>query len=285
MQELRQEVHAKESEDSARSMNIRSLAFDMAKAVEIFIDKAKRFFYDVMLLGYRCPKCNGSLKMAAEGRCKCLSCGNELDVTVTFQRCSACGGIPMLKVRHYECRDCHSDIRSKFLFDGMVFDAEYFRHKVAESRQRRKEQRERVRQMLEECRSADLPLGMADLDSVPGLLDALNALTAGVDEGFIIESRDRFDLRRYESHIQAHIQDFPLSLGEIPPLSENPKKDLIWRFIAVIFLAHAGTIDIWQEGQAIMVMKHETYRKGQGISGELEEADGIEGSVGRIEAW
>jgi len=111
----------------------------MAKAVDIFIEKAKGFFYSVMLLGYRCPKCNGSLTMATEGKCKCLSCGNEFDPTVTFQRCSACGGVPVLKVRHYECKNCHSAIRSKFLFDGLVFDAEYFRQKVADSRRRKQE--------------------------------------------------------------------------------------------------------------------------------------------------
>jgi uncharacterized protein with PIN domain len=51
-------------------MNIRLLAFDTVKAAEIFIERAERFFYSVMLLSYRCPKCNGSLRMAAEGRCK-----------------------------------------------------------------------------------------------------------------------------------------------------------------------------------------------------------------------
>jgi len=56
------------------------------------------------------------------------------------------------------------------------------------------------------------------------------------------------------------------------------------RFIAVIFLAHAGVIDIWQEGQEIMVIKHEANREGQDVFGELEESDGVEGSVGGIEA-
>ena len=55
--------------------------------------------------------------------------------------------------------------------------------------------------------------------------------------------------------------------------------------IAVIFLAHAGTVDVWQEGQAIMVIKHEANRKGQDVSGEIKEADGIEGSGGGVEAW
>lgn len=196
-------------------MNIRLLALDMGKAVELFMQKAKRFFYSVMLFGYRCTKCNGSLIMASEGRCRCASCGGEFDPTVAFQRCSECGGVPVLKVRRYECKGCGSDIQSRFLFDGLAFDAEYFRQRTMESRQRKKEQKERVRQMLAESRSSDLPLQAADLAAVPGLLDALNGLTEGLDFAFEKESRDKFDLKRYEMHIQAHIQDFSISLRDI----------------------------------------------------------------------
>ena len=283
------EVHTQTSKAKltsiCKSMNIISIAFDMAKAVESFVEKAKKFFYSVMLLGHRCPKCNGSLIMVPEGRCKCTSCGSDFDPTVTFQRCSACGGIPILRIRRYQCSKCGSDIRSKFVFDGLVFSAEYFRQKVAESRQRKKEQRERVQKMLAESRSCDLPLGTVDLAGVPGLVDALNSLTADLDTAFAIESRDEFDLNRYEKHIQAHIQDFPLTLDEIPPLSkESARKDLIWRFIAVIFLAHAGIIDVWQENRDITVIKHEANRKRCDILGEPEEADGVEGPMGRVEA-
>ena len=255
----------------------------MAKAVEVFMQKAKKFFYGVVLFGYRCPKCNGSLIMTSEGKCRCDSCKKEFDPTVTFQRCSECGDVPVLCVRRYECKNCGGDIQSMFLFDGLAFDADYFRQKMAESRQRKTKQRERVRQMLAESRSADLALGAVDLAAIPGLLDALNNLTEGLDNSFAIESRDEFDLKRYEKHIQAHIQGFPISLVEIPPLSKNLKKDLIWRFIAVIFLAHAGIIDVRQQGQDIMVIKHETNRKRQDFLGESEELDGIEGSLGRVE--
>ena len=75
------------------------------------------------------------------------------------------------------------------------------------------------------------------------------------------------------------------SLVEIPPLGrESGRKDLIWRFIAVIFLAHAGIVDVMQDGQEILVMKHETNRERQDVFGEAEEPDGIEGPMGRIEA-
>lgn len=265
-------------------MNIIERALDMLKAVQSFAEKAKKLFYSVMLLGHRCPECNGLLVMVAEGKCRCGSCGDQFDPTVAFQKCTSCGGTAALKVRRYRCSKCGSDIPSRFLFDGLVFDVTYFRHKMAESRQCKKEQKESIRQMLAESRSGELPLGQADLGTIPGLLDALNALTEGFHEEFAAESRDEFNLKRYEMHIQAHIQDFPISLEEIPPLSEeNARKDRIWRFIATIFLAHAGVIDIWQEGQEIMVRRHEAYREGQKFFGELGESDGIEGPVGGIE--
>jgi hypothetical protein len=155
---------------------------------------------------------------------------------------------------------------------------------MAESRKRRKEQRERVRQILAESRSGDLPLGRVDLGSVPGLVEALNALTAGMDEAIAIEAREEFDLKAYEGHVRAHMQGFSVSLTDIPPLGENPKKDLIWRFIAVIFLAHASIVDIWQDDQEIMVKKHEANREGCDISGESQAADGVERPMGGAEA-
>ncbi len=97
-------------------------------------------------------------------------------------------------------------------------------------------------------------------------------------------SPSEFDLRRYEMHVNAHISQSPSSLEDIPPLSEDARNDRIWRFIALIFLAHAGVIDIWQDGPTIMVIKRETNRKGQDVPGEFEDVDGIERSVGRAEA-
>jgi len=265
-------------------MDIVRLAFNMTAKVKEFVEKVRRFYYWVMLLGYRCPKCNSSLAMVAEGRCICTDCRNELDPTVTFQRCPACGGAPLLRVSRYQCQNCGSVIISKFLFDGTVFDAEYFRQKMSESRQRKKQQHERVRQMLADSRSATLSLPSVDLKSMPGLVDALNGLTVGLDTTYVTESREQFDLKRYEMHIEAHIQRFPVNLLEIPPLSEDARKDLIWRFIAVIFLAHTGIVDIWQDEQDIMVIKHEADTEGRRVPGEFKDTDRIKGPLGGIEA-
>ncbi len=256
----------------------------MTSAVQEFVEKVRSFYYRVMLTGYRCPKCNGSLIMVAEGKCRCNHCGDELDPTVTFQRCSACGGMPFLRIRRYLCRNCGGYISSKFLFDGIVFNPDYFRRKMDESRQRKKQQRERVRQMLAESRSTALPLPAVDLNSTPGLVDALNGLTAGLGSNFAAESHDQFDLKRYERHIKAHIQDVPVNLSDIPPLSENTRKDLIWRFIAVIFLAHGGIVDIWQDGRDVMVIEHEADTERCRVPGEFEQTDRFERSPGGIEA-
>lgn len=155
---------------------------------------------------------------------------------------------------------------------------------MAESRQRKRQQREQVRKILAESRSAALPIPAADLEMIPGLVDALNGLTADVTNVLPWLPQDGFDLNRYQNHIKAHIQDFPVCMEEIPPLIENSRKDRIWRFIAIIFMAHFGLIKIWQDGQEIMVMKHEANGKGQDISGDIEGVDGLERSLGGIEA-
>jgi len=265
-------------------VEIIQLAFDLTAATQRLVDQVRRFYYWVMLFGHCCPQCTDTLTMVAEGRCQCRSCGHELDPTITFQSCPDCGGVPERRIRRYQCRQCGHDITSKFLFDGLVFDAEYFRAKMSESRHRKREQRERVRQLLAESRSGVLSLEQADLGAMPGLVDALNALTIGGDEVASLGACIEFDLKRYENHIQAHIHDSPLSLTEIPPLSEDARKDLIWRFVAAIFLAHMGIIRVWQEGRDVMVIQYETDRERQDVPGEPEGADGVEGPLGGVEA-
>ncbi len=250
----------------------------MAEAVGVFVGKARRFFYSVMLLAHRCPKCNGHLIMIAEGRCQCQTCKNEFDPTVTFQRCSKCGGIPILNVRRYTCSQCGSDIQSLYLFDGLVYDRNYFKAKMTESRHRKQELKERVRQMLSGSRSEALHLESPhDLDSVAGLVAALNSLTTGLPVDLLIDLKGQFDLNRYQTHIEDHIEDYYVSLTDIPPLIKNDRKDLIWRFIAVIFLAHTSVIDVIQQDNIIKVKKHAINSEGQGIFDQTQGNDGLEG--------
>ena len=239
-------------------MNIISMAFRVTEAVTVYTDRVRRFYYEVMLLGYGCPRCGSSLTMAVEGRCQCRGCAYEFDPTIVFQRCSECGGVPKLEIRRYRCRQCGQNVVSRFLFDGLVFDAAYFRAKMAEARARKRERSVRLQEQLIESRSAPLESEPLDLTAISGLAEALNQLVAGeaIDpERYVHEG---LDLNRYESHIQAHLEAFPVGFDEIPPLRDDARLDRIWRFIAIIFMAHAGLIEIQQEGLEIMVMHRET---------------------------
>jgi hypothetical protein len=265
-------------------MNIIEMAFRMSERVQGFRERVRRFFYEVALSGHVCPWCAGRLEMISDGRSRCGSCGALFDPTTAFQRCASCGGKPKVRIRRYVCDACDTDIASRFLFDGLVFDAEYFRQKVAESRERKKELRERVRQMLAGSRSNAIQLEALELGNAKDLFQALDGLTLEAFAAALPPSRSGFDLRRYETHIQAHLGPIPLSLEQIPPLSEDTRLDRVWRFITLIFLAHAGIVQIWQQGDMIMVMQREANGEGQSIPGDLEEADGVEGSLGRATA-
>ena len=147
---------------------------------------------------------------------------------------------------------------------------------MAESRQRQQEKLRQVREMLSQSRSEAIAYDAVDLDSVPGLIAALNSLTQGIDEKLLIELKGKFDLGRYQTHIKAHLQDFPIDLRQIPALIENTRKDLIWRFIAAIFLEHEKQVQIQQEGQTLW-LSHYVNRQGQDFSDGIEETDGFEG--------
>ncbi|MFH1748258.1 MAG: hypothetical protein ABIG44_14585 [Planctomycetota bacterium] len=266
-----------------RRMEMVLLGFRVVEVVTGYAQHSRAFYYQAMLSGHECPRCAGRLAMAAEGRCRCESCGDVFDPTLAFQNCPACGGAPRIRVRRYECSRCRSEVVSRFLFDGLVFDAAYFRQRMAEHRQRKHEQRERIREMLAESRSPALPAAPVDLEALPGLLAALDKLTAGSTGHVWSPQGTPFDLKRYEAHVQAYVGTIAVNLEHVPPLSEDTRLDRIWRFIAIIFLTHAGWLDAWQDSQAIMVRKREIDAEGPGFPGELENADGIERPVGRVE--
>jgi hypothetical protein len=248
-------------------------AMALTEAVDTLKAHVREYFYQVVLVGYACPHCCGGLEMVAEGTARCLNCGRQFDPTIAFQQCDHCGGQLKLAVRRYQCSQCGVDVSSRFLFEGLVFNTAYFCQKMAESRKRKQELRERVRLMLADSRSDRVNVPGVDQDRASELMNALDSLVKLPDASQWERETERFDLGRYQSHIQAHLQQFPVSLADIPPLSEKPRKDLIWRFIAVIFLAHAGSVELWQEGTKIMVMQRETDPEGQGVPGDLEAAD------------
>ena len=234
------------------------MAFALSEAVKAFAARARALFYAVVLLGYECPQCAGRLNMIGESRCRCDDCGHVLDPTSTFQRCPECGGSVVLRVCRYRCRRCGDDVPSRFAFDGRVFDAEYFRAKMAESRQRREQRHDEAVRRTIENRSTALQAESLDLNAVPGLVDALNALVGGVEALAWLPQTRSFELSRYQRHLQAHIGPEEQSFDDLPALDEDRRLDRIWRFVTIIFMAHFGLIDIIQHERTILVKRHGT---------------------------
>ena len=87
-------------------MDIIRQAFRLMEAVTGFAGRVRKLYYAVVLLGHRCPSCDGKLVMVGEGLCRCRSCNYEFDPTVTFEKCSNCGGSVVLSVRRYRCKEC-----------------------------------------------------------------------------------------------------------------------------------------------------------------------------------
>ncbi len=230
-------------------------AFDLARTVEVFMAHARYYYYEVMLSGHACPQCAGPLSMIGEGRCRCLSCSNTFDPTVAFERCSTCGGSPRLQVCRYQCRRCGADVLSRFIFDGHPFDREYFRQRMSESRERNRLQQETTCAMVAEARSDVVTPPAADLESVPGLVKALDGLVGAPGMAAWLPLATGFDLARYQTHLETHIGPIEVYFDDLPPLDDNTRLDRIWRFIAIIFMAHAGLIEITREVGAIIVMR------------------------------
>ena len=133
-----------------------------------------------------------------------------------------------------------------------------------------------AREAFIDTRSAVLPLTSAGLDSVPGLLEALNGLvTDPVLAALVPLAAKGFDLQRYEVHVQAHLGNAETAFDDIPSLEENRRLDRIWRFITIIFMAHAGAVELRQDGADITVIRCGTDRKRQSVLNELQVPDGI----------
>jgi len=126
---------------------------------------------------------------------------------------------------------------------------------MVESRERRQQRRAERQRLVVENQSPPAEPCRLDLASVPGLLEALDALTCVPELAAWAPLIQGFDLQRYEAHLSKCIGPVERRFDDLPGLDENPRLDRIWRFIAVIFMAHAGRLRIRQEGPIILVTK------------------------------
>jgi len=167
-------------------------------------------------------------------------------------------------------------VRSRFVFDARVYDAEYFRERMAQTRQRRAQQLESVSEVTIHERSDALPPVTAELDRVPGLIEALNGLVADpLLATWLPLMAKGFDLERYIAHIQKCLHEDETDFEDIAPLESHERLDRIWRFVAVIFMAHDGAIELRQSGMNVTVIRIGLDRERQGVLAKPEISDGL----------
>jgi hypothetical protein len=101
-----------------------------------------------------------------------------------------------------------------------------------------------------QCFEAAPPAGEAS-SAAHAFLDELLHDTRHVQPAILsmakwLTRRARFDLDAAQQHLLAHIKPPGTNLRDLPPLAEDPRLDLIFKFVAAVFLQHAGAIQIRQ---------------------------------------
>jgi hypothetical protein len=145
-------------------------------------------------------------------------------------------------------------------------DSTYFVEKMREARRRKKERRERMlaliprRQCWEEPEVLEAEGGEADT-----FLSTLLAETRDVPAATQIwlqwlAKRPEFDLKDAEEHLLRHVTTEGVDIRALPPLVENPKLDIIFKFVAAIFLRHAGLIHLDQPDPETIFVSRTTIR-------------------------
>lgn len=227
----------------------------------------KEFYFEVVLSTVNCTICGGRLKMIGQSECMC-SCGNVLDPTIEFQLSPCCSVRLVHKTYHYVCSCCNNSVPSRFLFDERLFDAQYFRERMQESRQRKKIKREAVRRLLTESRSNVLVfMEEPELESVPGLLYDLDEFVENTNSDFEIAEPGHgniFNIEKYHSHIRSVLTWNPIHFSEIAPLEDSYRRDRAYRFITLIYMENDHEIQIKQHGDDLFLQRiyHEAHIKG-----------------------
>jgi len=199
--------------------------------------------------------------MSGTSRADCV-CGLSLDPTVEYQRSECCGARLTKRVFHYACSQCGQIVPSRFLFDERVFNEDYFRKAMAESRERKRRVREELRLLLAESHSDNLSFTeVPDIDRIPGLLDALTDLLGfdAIRSNDHMAVRSDFRMEDYREVILTAARDSAIRFEAIPALERDVRLDRARRFTALIFMEHSREVWLQQCGTQIMVMPYETH--------------------------
>lgn len=227
-------------------------------------EETRKWYYDVVLSCFSCPKCQGRLSMIGASACRC-NCGNVLDPTLAFQKSACCQAKLLKKTFHYVCVKCGKSVPSRFLFDEKIFDSTYFKTAMKEFRQRQKRKREEIKRLLAESRSDGWELSqIPDIDCINELgkdLDDFIQWDQGSEESSTTCDQPMFDINEYRDHIHAALGWNSILFTEIDPIGDDIRTDRIARFITLVFMDNEQEVELAQQGDDILVQRvyHDTY--------------------------
>lgn len=225
-------------------------AFRIERRVACLRDNVREFYFAVMLFQRPCTLCGVTgLAMLRDSWCRCGTCGQEFDPTEAFQSCPQCDGALAKRICHYWCPTCRKPIRSHFSFDARVFDADYFREMMRESRARKDAKVEEIRRLLAESRSQPLHACSDFSDVLPAFTADLDRYVAVpvVMEEVVATSRSAFDMLTYRQHILDLVQGCVVEFEGISAVVEDGRLDRVYRFIAAVFMEQDGLLQIVQD--------------------------------------
>jgi hypothetical protein len=240
---------------------------DILEYVENYRTRVKAFYFEVLLSQNRCPKCGGPLYMAGQSECSC-ACGHRFDPTLAFQVSPCCMKILTRKTFHYACSGCHKIVPSRFIFDERLFDAEYFREMMQESRRRAMVKKEEVRRLLAESRSGKLTLtNDPDFDAIPELFKDLDLFIQNNAYQFsygAFDLKSGFDMTPYRTHILSMLSQSPVRFSSISPIPGDNRLEKVRRFITLIFMDNDREVNIQQHGNDLLIWRRqdEAYAEG-----------------------
>jgi hypothetical protein len=240
---------------------------DVIGRVENIKEAARSFYFEVILFPHACPECGATLKMTGLSECSCFH-GHVLDPTTTFQVSECCQVKLIRKTFHYACASCRRTVPSRFIFDERIFDKEYFREMMQESRRRKSIKREEIRRLLADSRSDVLSLiEYPDLEAIPGLiwdLDSFIQICGGQETPSFCDPMSDFKMDTYRRHILSLLGIQTLRFSDISPLTGDDRRDRVRRFITLVFMDNDLEVEIEQYGNDLLIQRrsNEAYAEG-----------------------
>ena len=103
-----------------------------------------------------------------------------------------------------------------------------------------------------------------ELDSIPGLADALDSLveTAVSLENGGFWDDDPFVMDAYREVIWHGVCEDAVLFSQVPALNSDPRRDRARRFMTLVFMEQEREVDLAQYGNDLLVMRHEADAEG-----------------------